>query len=80
MAKKPQVPPKSFEEAMTELEQILTDIERGEVSLEDSLAKYERGTFLITHCRKVLGDAEKQVELLTRGEDGTLKTEPLPGQ
>lgn len=77
MAKKPQIAPKSFEEAMTELEQILAEIERGEVSLEESLTKYERGTFLIQHCRKVLGDAEKQVEILTRGEAGELKTEPL---
>jgi exodeoxyribonuclease VII small subunit len=68
MAKKPQTVPKSFEEAMTELEQILTEIEKGDVPLEESLSKYERGTFLIQHCRKVLGDAEKQVEMLTRGE------------
>jgi len=63
---------------MAELETILADIERGEVSLEESLAKYERGTFLTQHCRKVLGDAEKQVEALTRGESGEIKTEPLP--
>lgn len=79
MAKKPQQPPKSFEEAMTELEQILTEIERGEISLEDSLAKYERGTFLIQHCRQTLASAEKQVEMLTKGEDGGLTTVPLPG-
>lgn len=62
---------------MTELEQILADIERGEISLEESLVKYERGTFLIQHCRKTLQDAERQVELLTRAEDGGLKTEPM---
>lgn len=75
--KTPQVAPKNFEEAMTELEQILQNIERGDVPLEESLVKYERGTFLIQHCRKVLTDAERQVEILTRGEDGQLKTEPL---
>lgn len=78
MAKKPQQPPKSFEEAMVELEQILADIERGDVSLETSLEKYERGTFLIQHCRQTLASAEKQVEMLTKAEDGSLTTVPLP--
>jgi exodeoxyribonuclease VII small subunit len=76
-AGKEQVQPKSFEEAMGELEAILAEIERGEVSLEESLKKYERGTFLIQHCRKVLAEAERQVEVLTRGESGELKTEPM---
>jgi exodeoxyribonuclease VII small subunit len=65
MGKKNQTPPKTFEEALKELEQILAEIEGGEVGLEESLAKYERGTFLIQHCRTVLGAAEKQIELLS---------------
>jgi exodeoxyribonuclease VII small subunit len=67
MAKKPQPPPKSFEDALEELEQILGQIEQGQVGLEESLAKYERGTFLIQHCRGVLQGAEKQIELLSKG-------------
>ena len=43
MAKKTQTPPKSFEDALQELEQILADIEGGELGLEESLVKYERG-------------------------------------
>lgn len=66
MAKRNQTPPKSFEEALRELEDILTSIESGEVGLEESLTRYERGNFLIQHCRGVLGQAEKQIELLTR--------------
>lgn len=72
----PQVAPKSFEEAMGELEKILGEIEKGDVPLEESLKKYERGTFLIAHCRQVLGQAERQVEMLTR-EGGELKTVPM---
>jgi exodeoxyribonuclease VII small subunit len=68
MAKKNQTPPKSFEEALSELEQILTDIEAGEIGLEESLARYERGNFLIQHCRGVLGAAEKQIESLNKSE------------
>ena len=77
MAKK-QIPPKNFEEALAELEQILHDIEAGEVPLEESLVKYERGQFLIGHCRAVLGEAETQIELLSKGEDGQLESTPMP--
>jgi exodeoxyribonuclease VII small subunit len=62
-----QTPPKSFEDALRELEQILSEIESGNVGLEESLAKYERGNFLIHHCRGVLNGAEKQIELLSKG-------------
>ena len=64
MAKRSQVPPKSFEDALAELEQILSDIEGGDVPLEESLVKYERGQFLIQHCRAVLSKAETQIEML----------------
>ena len=78
MAKKTQIPPKSFEDALQELEQILADIEAGELGLEESLVKYERGNFLIHHCRGVLGQAEKQIELLSKSADGGLASTPLP--
>ncbi len=77
MAKKNHTPPKSFEDALRELEQILAEIEGGQVGLEESIARYERGTFLIQHCRGVLGQAEKQIELLSKGADGSLKIEAL---
>jgi exodeoxyribonuclease VII small subunit len=60
MAKKNVTPPKSFEDGLQELEQILADIESGALGLEDSLGKYERGTFLIEHCRGVLASASPQ--------------------
>ncbi|MDP9175876.1 MAG: exodeoxyribonuclease VII small subunit [Planctomycetota bacterium] len=78
MAKKTQIPPKTFEEALSELEKILTDMEGGEVQLEESLVKYDRGTFLIRHCRDVLSTAEKQIELLSKAPDGSIQSEPLP--
>jgi exodeoxyribonuclease VII small subunit len=76
MARKTQIPPKSFEEALQELEQILTGIENGQVGLEESLLKYERGNFLIQHCRGILNAAERQVELLSRSPDGGLTATP----
>ena len=77
MAKKIQTPPKSFEDALQELEQIMSDIEAGELGLEESLIKYERGNFLIHHCRGVLGQAEKQIELLSKSADGGLTATPM---
>ena len=77
MGKKNQVAPKSFEEALAELEQIVSQIEGGQVGLEESLVKYERGTFLIQHCRGVLNLAEKQIELLSKSADGGIETSPM---
>jgi exodeoxyribonuclease VII small subunit len=77
MPKRNLTPPKTFEDALAELEQILAEIEGGELGLEDSLGKYERGNFLIQHCRTVLNSAEKQIEMLGKSPDGGLKSEPM---
>jgi exodeoxyribonuclease VII small subunit len=76
MAKK-QTPPKSYEDAERELNDIVNEIEAGQIGLEESLAKYERGRFLLQYCRGVLDSAEKQIELLSKGPDGSLKSGPL---
>ena len=78
MAKKTQQPPpRTFEEALHELEEILQQIEGGSLGLEESLARYERGNFLIQHCRGVLNVAEKQIELISGTADGGVTTSPL---
>jgi exodeoxyribonuclease VII small subunit len=77
MAKKNQPAPKNFEEALQELELILSAIESGEVGLEESLVRYERGTFLIQHCRSVLSSAEKQIEILSKTADGGLTSSAM---
>ena len=59
-----------FESAMAELEQIVADMEAGKLSLEDSLAAYQRGAELLALCRSKLEDAQQQVRIL---EDGMLK-------
>ena len=73
-------PDNALEEALAELEQILAEIEAGELGLEESLIKYERGNFLIHHCRGVLNTAEKQIELLSKAPDGGLQSTPLDEQ
>ena len=69
MAKSKQAQPKTFEEAITELETILSEMERGEVPLEESLTRYERGNFLLQYCRQVLGKAEEQIEALAKAKE-----------
>ena len=79
MAKKPapQVAPKSFELAIEELERILSEMEGDGVGLEESLEKYERGTYLLQWCRGVIGEAEKKIEVLSRGPGGEVVSMPL---
>ncbi len=67
-----------FERALAELEEIVGQLEKGSVSLEDSIAIYERGEALKKHCEKKLRDAEMRIEKITLGLDGTpTGTEPL---
>jgi len=52
----------SFEDALRELETIVASLERGEVSLEDAIAAFERGTELKSHCQARLEEARMKVE------------------
>jgi len=68
----------SFEEALKQLEQIVSDLERGEVALAESVTIYERGAALKAHCDKLLRQAEARVEKIRLGEDGQPRgTDPL---
>ena len=60
----------SFEAALAELEQVVTEMEAGQLPLEDALAAYKRGAELLQQCRGRLEDAQQQVRIL---EEGTLK-------
>lgn len=60
----------SFEAAMAELEQVVRDLESGNVELERSIALYERGAALKARCEKLLKDAEERVEKITLNAAG----------
>ena len=64
-------PPANFEQAIEELETLVHRMEAGELSLEDSLAAYRRGTELATFCRQSLARVQQQVKIL---EGDLLKT------
>ena len=61
----------SFEESMQRLEEIVRLLERGDVTLEESLALFEEGSGLIAQCSKLLDRAEQKVIKLKKGSDGT---------
>lgn len=68
----------SFEEALGALEQIVSDLERGDVPLELSIRIYERGEKLKSHCDRLLSSAEDKVEKIKLNRAGKPSgTEPL---
>lgn len=56
----------SFEQAIKELTGLVGQIENGDIALQDSLAKYERGMALIKHCQSILLQAEKRIEKISK--------------
>jgi len=70
-----------FEKALADLEEIVGKLEKGNVPLEQSITLYERGEALRRHCDRLLEAAEKRVDKITAGADGTpAGTEPLDGE
>ena len=59
-----------FEQAMKELESIVTRLEAGDVGLEESIAAYERGELLKKRCENLLKAAETRIEKIKLGADG----------
>ena len=70
---------KTFEESMTELEDIVTKLEAGDITLDASLEIFEKGIKLAKTCQKKLDDAEKKVKILTTNEDGEMVAEDFGG-
>ncbi len=66
-----------FEEALARLEQIVDELEGGDLTLDDSIAKYEEGVKTLKQCYAILHDAEKRVEILMQGEGASSQTAPF---
>lgn len=65
-----------FEDSMAELEQLVEQMEQGDISLEESLKSFERGIKLTRTCQKALQDAEQKVQILLE-KDGKQILEPF---
>ncbi len=68
---------KSFEKALSDLEKIVEKMEKGELSLNESLALFENGVKLARFLRGELDKAEKKIEILLKDEKGDIKEEPF---
>ena len=65
-----------FEDCLARLEQIVNELEKGELPLEKALALFEEGVKLSSSCRKDLDEAEGKIELLMR-QNGKLQPQPF---
>jgi len=70
---------KGFEQSLGQLEKIVEELEGGELSLDDSMKKYEAGLKLLKDCYQYLERAEKRIQKLVKKEDGTFSLEPFEG-
>lgn len=73
-----------FEKSLQELEKLVEAMERGDLTLEESLKRFERGIVLTRACQQALAKAEQKVQILTQnsagGELADFEAKPEPGR
>ena len=60
----------NFEKALDQLEQIVKELETGELSLDDTIGRFEEGVKMVRVCHQKLSEAEKKIEILVQDLDG----------
>ena len=68
---------KTFETALKELEEIVRQMESGDLCLEDAVKKYESGMQQSKYCLDLLDKTEKRISLITKDNDGGVKELPF---
>lgn len=68
----------NFEEAMKKLEQITAELEKGDLSLDESVKKFEEGIKLSKECNKILEDSEKRINILINNDGNIAEENFLP--
>jgi exodeoxyribonuclease VII small subunit len=68
---------KAFDAALEELEGVVEQLESGDLSLEDSLAAFEKGVGLVKYCNQKLSEVERKVEVLVKDKEGKLQLKLL---
>ena len=66
---------KDFETSLKKLEQIVSDLENGDLPLEESIKTFEEGVKLTKHCQNLLSKAELKIQKLVEGKDGSIDLE-----
>jgi exodeoxyribonuclease VII small subunit len=72
--------PRKFEDELADLEGIVSKIDSGELSLEESISAFERGVALVRSLNQKLDEVERRVEVLIRDSRGELKRTPYHGE
>ncbi len=67
----------TFDDGMKALEELVGELESGDLPLEKALESFEKGVGLVRSLNERLNDAEKKIEVLSRSSDGDLLVEPL---
>ena len=65
----------TYEDAVKELEEILADLEKEDLPLNDSLEKFKRGVALYKYCNEILNNVEGEIKILLKDEEGDLEEE-----
>ncbi len=68
---------KKFEVALARLEEIVAELEKGDIPLEKSLKLFEEGVKLSRICNTRLQEAERKVEILMKDREGNIRVEPF---
>ncbi|NLY78219.1 MAG: exodeoxyribonuclease VII small subunit [Tissierellia bacterium] len=65
----------SYEQALSELEQIVEDLEKNQLTLEESVKKFKRGVELYNYCSKILTQVEGEIKILLKDDNGNIDEE-----
>lgn len=69
-----------FETSMEELENIIKELESGDLPLEDAIKKFESGMKYSTYCNDMLDKTEKKISILLEDANGNIKEEPFENE
>ena len=70
----------SFEESMDQLEKIVEELEKGDLTLDQSVEKFKQGMEMSNNCSKLLDEAEKSITILLKGKDGEVTESPFEAE
>jgi len=71
---------RTFEQSMKQLEQIVQELESGDLPLEKAIKKFEEGIQLSKSCSKMLDETEKKISILLEDTDGNMTKTPFPSE
>ena len=71
---------KTFEDSLKQLEEIVREMESGDLPLEQALKKYEAGIAHAEYCKNILNQTEEKITALTLGKDNSLEETPFDDQ